>query len=687
MSGRNVTFASDVNGEHAYENNENVHEGDEGEEQVIGMADDEKEHDAAHNHASADTNSIPKPASTMSIFCPNCGSTSIEQHDASGASVCTECGVVVEENAIVSAVEFVEGAGGASSMVGQFVSATSSKAYTGGPGGGGPGGGAGGRYGFSRDSRETTLANGRRRIQEVASRLRLGTHFVDAAHRLFTIAVERNFVQGRRTTHVVAACLYIACRQEKSQHMLIDFSDALQVNVYTLGTCFLKFRRLLGLKLEIIDPALYIYRFAAHLDLDEKANAVSLTALRLVARMKRDWIVAGRRPAGICAAALLIASRAHGFSRHHQDVTRILRVCGWTVTNRVKEFEHTPSAALTLEQFQKVDLDVEADPPVFRRNKFREARAKAIRQGDVELLESGALDDKIVDGKKADRWRQPGPVVDGDGDGQLDTEIGAGGKMGAKKVQLQTLYKSLAKELLPSDAAQSAIDAKRMEEPAVASTPIEDEDENDVLPERDKTTAPSSTSLVIATTDTVPAVWKKAYPLAHNGRALVLPDEATPEEQRPPSAPTETQFNLSEWKAGMPDSMEDEFANIFRDNDEEREKEVIFNKINKDYLVTQKRKESERLSVEASLLDREKTDAAQAESSARYNTRKKKSRKADGSIMTTEEQLLAAVAARKVSRKINYDALSSIFDEDGSFSTDVVDDTGNASVATEEGLY
>ena len=36
-----------------------------------------------------------------------------------------------------------------------------------------------------------------------------------------------------------------------------------------------------------------------------------MTALRLVARMKRDWIVAGRRPAGICAAALLIAGSGH----------------------------------------------------------------------------------------------------------------------------------------------------------------------------------------------------------------------------------------------------------------------------------------------------------------------------------------------------------------------------------------
>jgi transcription factor IIIB subunit 2 len=305
---------------------------------------------------------------SFAMICPNCGSREIEQHDASGASVCTECGVVVEENAIVSSIEFVEGAGGASSMVGQFVSATSSKAYT------GSGGGRGGRYGFSRASRETTLANGRRRIQDVASRLRLGSHYVDAAHRLFTIAVEKNFVQGRRTTHVVAACLYIACRQEKSQHMLIDFSDALQVNVYVLGTCFLKFRRLLGLKLEIIDPALFVYRFAAHLDLDDKANAVALTALRLVGRMKRDWIVAGRRPAGICAAALLIAARAHGFSRHHQDVTKILRVCGMTVTTRVKEFEHTQSAMLTLEQFNTMELENEADPPVFTRNRIREVR-------------------------------------------------------------------------------------------------------------------------------------------------------------------------------------------------------------------------------------------------------------------------------------------------------------------------
>jgi len=582
------------------------------------------------------------------LLCPNCGSTEIEQHDASGASVCTSCGVVVEENAIVSAVEFVEGAGGASSMVGQFVSATSSKAYTGGP----PGQQAvrGGRYGFSRDSRETTLANGRRRIQEVASRLRLGSHYVDAAHRLFTIAVEKNFVQGRRTTHVVAACLYIACRQEKSQHMLIDFSDALQVNVYTLGTCFLKFRRLLGLKLEIIDPALYVYRFAAHLELDEKANAVALTALRLVGRMKRDWIVSGRRPAGICAAALLIAARAHGFSKHHQDVTRILRVCGLTVTSRVKEFEQTPSASLTLDQFSTVDIETEADPPVYTRNKIREARAKAIQDGNVELLTSGLLDDRVR-GKRAAKWRR-------------------GKKMNEKRVKFQELYQALEKELVVGEPKEN------------------NEDKDGETSEKEKE-AGQEMQLVVHEGGTkiasVPGEWEKLYPRSKYGKPLIPADHATEEERQASAAPVEAKLNLNEWSQEMPEGMEDEFESIFRDEEEEKQREAIFNKINKDYLEQQERKESERLSAEAASKDQEKEDAVQAEGHARYKSNRKKRRRGEAGEEeeveepTTEEQLMAAVANRKISRKINYDALSSIFDEDGSFSTDVAEDGNNPS--------
>jgi transcription factor IIIB subunit 2 len=634
MSTRNVTFDPELGGGKQEEEEEEIVSQEPAENSLQLVATphrDRRGQDGMPNYTSS------------SLICPDCGSREIEQHDASGASICTECGVVVEENAIVSAVEFVEGAGGASSMVGQFVSATSSKAYTGGTGPGG-GGLRGARFGFSRDSRETTLANGRRRIQEIASRLRLGSHYVDAAHRLFTIAVEKNFVQGRRTTHVVAACLYIACRQEKSQHMLIDFSDALQVNVYVLGTCFLKFRRLLGLKLEIIDPALYVYRFAAHLDLDEKANAVALTALRLVGRMKRDWIVAGRRPAGICAAALLIAARAHGFSRHQTDVTKILRVCGFTVASRVREFELTPSANLTLEQFNTVDLESEADPPAFSRNRIREARARAIQEGNVALLTSGALDDP-AEGKKAGTWRSQT-------------------RKNQRKEEHNKLYESLQKDL------------------AVEKTKtLEDSTEGN--------------EIVLHTgTDSKTAVatpgWEKAYPRKRDGRAIILPELATEEEMRESTVPVEAKLNLSEWKDSMPASMEDDIDDMFRNEEEELEREAIFNKINKEYIENQERKESDRLNAETARFDQEKDDVAQAEGHARYkSTRSRSKRKRDdgdaAGAQTTEEKLLAAVASRKISRKINYDALSSIFDDDGNLGS--VPNESDANAAGEDAMY
>ena len=54
---------------------------------------------------------------------------------------------------------------------------------------------------------------------------------VDAAHRVFSIAVNNNFTQGRKATHVCAACLYVAFRLNKNPTMLIDFADILQTDV------------------------------------------------------------------------------------------------------------------------------------------------------------------------------------------------------------------------------------------------------------------------------------------------------------------------------------------------------------------------------------------------------------------------------------------------------------------------
>ena len=61
------------------------------------------------------------------------------------------------------------------------------------------------------------------------------------------LLAEAPLTQGY-STQVAAACLYVYCRQEGKPFMLIDFSDALQINVYSLGAVWLQLCRLLCLE-------------------------------------------------------------------------------------------------------------------------------------------------------------------------------------------------------------------------------------------------------------------------------------------------------------------------------------------------------------------------------------------------------------------------------------------------------
>lgn len=116
--------------------------------------------------------------------------------------------------------------------------------------------------------------------------------------------------------------------------------------------------------------------------------------------------------------------------------------------------------------------------------------------------------------------------------------------------------------------------------------------------------------------------------------------------------------------------MVEEFDSIFREPVEVAQKEAIFNKINKEYITLQASKDRLRATNEETENEHDRDMAEQAQGHERY--RKRKNRGRDTSE-TTEEALLQAVANRKISRKINYDAMSAIFDDGGSFSTtDVV---------------
>lgn len=137
--------------------------------------------------------------------CKNCGSADIEVDSARGDAVCTSCGSVLEDNIIVSEVQFEENNAGVASAVGQFVSADSKGGATG-----------YGKFqvGSGVESREVTLRKARQGISHLCHQLNLNNHCIDTACNFFKMALMRHLTRGRRNTHIYAACVYITCRTE-----------------------------------------------------------------------------------------------------------------------------------------------------------------------------------------------------------------------------------------------------------------------------------------------------------------------------------------------------------------------------------------------------------------------------------------------------------------------------------------
>lgn len=293
---------------------------------------------------------------------------------------------------------------------------------------------------------------------------------------------------------------------------------------------------------------------------------------------------------------------------------------------------------------------------MFTANRLREARARAVAERDVDLLESGALDNPRHKGRWATNWRKPRAVSE-------------------RNKQYEEMYSQLEAELTEGALeAQAMEDAERgggkdnspdaagpREVPVLSFTRAEPNHEH---------RRPVGISTLHG---------EISYPVGPNDRPVVLPNQATAEELSAPTQKSEDVLDFGGWRASVPPGAADEVEYLFRSDAEVREREAVFNAQNKEYLETQQQKENDRLLAEAATRAKQEDELAQEEGRRRYLRTSRSRKRKDGwdpNDLTTEEALMEVVRARKISRKINYDAMSALFDDSGNFSTDLLDDKG-----------
>lgn len=299
-----------------------------------------------------------------------CGNPQFEVID--GAKICLNCGTQVSENNIVAEVTFGESGSGAAVVEGGHVGENQRFANSLGANAQRRAGGTG------RDRTGDHELNGRDALRTFTGRIPIAPGFVDQALHLYKMSARDGFTQGRRAEEVAGACLYAACRRDKQNTVLLmDLAEIIKVNVYHLGDTYKALTKLLYLdvksqaKLIEIEPL--ILKYAAKLEFGEATRQVAEDAVKIIRRMKRDWITTGRHPAGLCGACIILAARMNNFRRSVREVVFVVKVADLTISKRLEEFKRTRSSYLTVDEFRSVGnrIKVQHDPPALYEAKER----------------------------------------------------------------------------------------------------------------------------------------------------------------------------------------------------------------------------------------------------------------------------------------------------------------------------
>jgi len=265
--------------------------------------------------------------------CTKCGSVEITFNFTEGKIICKFCGFLFEEN-ISNPEVFFEGKDKKNfSMNGQFVRKSNINSLT-----------------DKNKFNDLVLSSAKRKINQIAQSLKLKGSFQDEAFKFFILATQKGFINGQKLQNLCVSSLYAVCRQKKTHHLLIDFSDITQIQTNKIGSVFLKFSRDLKIKIPVIDPSLYIQRFVFRLQIGTKTRPVAMSALRLIARMKREWVSTGRRPSGLCGAAILLATKMHGIKKTQKEISNIVRIGDFAIRSRLREINKTSMSNLTIKE-------------------------------------------------------------------------------------------------------------------------------------------------------------------------------------------------------------------------------------------------------------------------------------------------------------------------------------------------
>jgi transcription initiation factor TFIIB len=290
------------------------------------------------------------------VKCPECLSRCLSKDDARGENVCIDCGLVVEDHIVDQGAEWnvydvtdmLKNARTGAPMTEMLHDKGLStdidwqnKDY------------AGNRITLSRSQlyrmrkwqKRSRVSNGQERnlvialseIDRMCSRLDIPKHIREHACIIYRKSLEKRICRGRSIESVVAASVYLGCRECNVPRTLDEVSVAARTGRKEIGRAARYMVRHLGMRMSHPRARDFTARFCSMLGLPPEVKAQADEYMRQIEDKELD---SGRGPVGLCASCIYVASIIHDCRRTQKELAIVSGVTEVTIRNRYKEIVH-----------------------------------------------------------------------------------------------------------------------------------------------------------------------------------------------------------------------------------------------------------------------------------------------------------------------------------------------------------
>ena len=175
-----------------------------------------------------------------------------------------------------------------------------------------------------------------RELGKLKHKLGLTDAIVEKAAYVYRKAQEKQMIRGRSISSMLAAAVYMACREMGAPKSIREMTEIMEVKSTALSHCYRLIVLELDIKVPLIDPTKYVAQIANKAGISEKTKRLAISVMHDIVK---NEISAGKNPIGLSATVLYLACLISNENRTQKTIADAAGVTEVTMRNRLKELK------------------------------------------------------------------------------------------------------------------------------------------------------------------------------------------------------------------------------------------------------------------------------------------------------------------------------------------------------------